>query len=138
MLYTRKQLEVVKFVSKDETRYTHNGIYLDPGGDTIATNGHILVKVHANGKAGQNEAFPKLKSGAPIESLPKEGAIVPADIIKDVIKNIPRNMGISICEYLNSGVSICTPIMTVITGPCTVTAAIERFTIPTTGFRYHQ
>ena len=98
MLYTRKQLEVVKFVNKDETRPSLNGIYLDPGGDTIATNGHILVKVHANGKAGQNEAFPKLKSGAPIESLPKEGAIVPADIIKDVIKNIPRNMGISICE----------------------------------------
>ena len=103
MLYTKKQLEVVKFASKDAGRYALNGVFLDPGGDTVATDAHILVKVTANGAGVNKEEFPSLKSGTPIDALPDDGIIIPADIVKDVIKNIPKGNG---AQYLKAAALI--------------------------------
>tara|TARA_R110000751_G_scaffold195844_2_gene301240 strand:- start:181 stop:846 length:666 start_codon:yes stop_codon:yes gene_type:complete len=88
MIYSKKQLEAVEIASKDETRYALNGLFLDSNGDTVATDGHLLVRISANGAAPDPELF--AIGSDELAQIPDDGVIVPRDVIAKAIKFIPK------------------------------------------------
>lgn len=84
-LYGKKQLEIIKLASKDETRQALAGMFIDRD-TTVITDGHKLVTVKSQ---------PKPQEDWPANSIPwnKEDSdpfIISREQVEKAIKNIPK------------------------------------------------
>lgn len=83
-------------VSTEETRYYLNGVFVDPRGWLVSTDGHRLFAARISGIEG---------------TLPAEGVIIPRDTIKKALtgynKNIPtitlddKTLGDIVCAFVD-------------------------------------
>ncbi len=83
-LYNKKQLEIVKIASKDETRPALQGLYID-GDTTVMTDGHKLMTVKSK---------PMPTEDWPANSIPwkknSEPFIISREQVEKCLKNIPK------------------------------------------------
>ena len=70
---------------KDDGRYAISAVRLEPDGTTAATEGHVLLAVEPCGL--KDEDFPETKTSA---DVPDTGMVIPCEIVKDVIRNLPK------------------------------------------------
>ena len=97
MYYNKKQLEAVKFASKDETRPAIAGLRFEEN-RVIATDGHRLMIVTNTPSNDTKESFPPSADFA--EPLTGEDFVpftVARKTVEKVAKNIPAKMGANDC-----------------------------------------
>jgi hypothetical protein len=87
MLYSRESFAVIHGVSKDECRPQLNGVCLRPDGSTIATDGHVLFEVSANGN--HSDEFPALTQKG-LKATKPDNQIIGSGTISAVLKAMPK------------------------------------------------
>ena len=97
-LYNKKQLEIVKYASKDLTRQVLTGLYVD-GNTTVVTDGHKIIAVKSE---------PKPQEDWPANSIPwkKKDAspfIISKEQVEKALKNIPKNHCLPILKNVAIG-----------------------------------
>lgn len=97
-LYNKKQLEIIKLASKDETRMALSGLYIDRD-TTVTTDGHKLVTVKSQ---------PKPQEDWPANSIEwkkndSDPFIISREQVEKAIKNIPRKMAMPILSNVAIG-----------------------------------
>ena len=88
-LLNRKQLEIIKLSSKDETRQALNSLYIYED-TTVTTDGHRMIAVKSN--QFNREDWPP--NGVNWQDDAASGAVsflVDRKTIEDTLKNIPKN-----------------------------------------------
>lgn len=102
MLLSKDNLAVAAFASKDETRLSLGGVYVEPDGTTVATNGRYLATVgpcHADRKD-----FPDIPGMNPETTTPGEQSlkafVLPADDAKAIAKALPKGRTINTLPIL--------------------------------------
>jgi len=97
MYYNKKQLEAVKFASKDETRQAIAGLYFEEN-RVVATDGHRLMVVNSTPSNDTRESFPPSDDFAePKTGEDFEPFTVPRKTVEKITKNIPSKMGENDC-----------------------------------------
>ena len=87
VMLERIHLDAVTFASKDPGRNQIMGLQVNVDGSTVATNGHMLIRVPASGLDSAD--FPAV-DGAGDKPLPDAGVILPADAVKATLKSLPK------------------------------------------------
>lgn len=80
-------------VSTEETRYYLNGVFVDPRGWLVATDGHRLFAARIHGIEG---------------TLPAEGVIIPRDTIKKALTGYNKNTPTITLDDKTLGDTLCT------------------------------
>lgn len=99
MLINKHNLDVVKFVSKEVSRYTLQAIEISDKG-TTATDGHSLVRVSL--PATESKNFPGIEGFAKVDALP-EPLLLSADAAKKLQSAIPRSNTLPILAHVAIG-----------------------------------
>ena len=87
MLYSRAHFAVRHAASKDATRYNLNGIHFKADGSTEATDGHMLIQVHA--ETPPDDEWPDVGDiKASTDAL--EEFILPLEASERVMRAIPK------------------------------------------------
>src|SRR3990167_4221804 len=92
MLLAKNALQVYRAASTDETRYSLNGILVEPDGATVATDGHIAVKFVPGWKRDAAE-YPVIEGCNPVDAEgaePLKSFILPSNAAAEAIKAIPK------------------------------------------------
>jgi len=97
-LYGRRQLEIIKLASKDETRTALCGLYIDRD-TTVITDGHKLVTITSQ---------PKPQEDWPANSIPWEKDdsapfIISREQVEKALKNLPRKASMPILQNVAIG-----------------------------------
>jgi len=95
-LLNRKNLEIIKLASNDETRQALNGILVD-GSTTVASNGHIAIEVKA--QPLPSEDWPANS----INWAPEEPFIMDKKTVEKALKNIPKKQAMPILQNVAVG-----------------------------------
>lgn len=92
-MLNKYNFEIAPFADAEKGHYSLNGIYVSPA-ETVATNGHLLVKVSAGNVP--SEQFPQ-RDGfqASDEFTP---FILPTSAVKDVLKLLPKKTTIPVAQ----------------------------------------
>lgn len=96
-LFTRKQLEIVKFASRDDTRIGLNGVYVD-GETTVATDGHRLLMVKS--KQMENADWPANSIKWSENDKP---FTIPLTTVEKALRNVPKKVDLPILERIAIG-----------------------------------
>lgn len=96
-LLNRKNLEIVKLASNDETRAALNGLLID-GNTTVASNGHIAIEVKAEALPSEDWPANSVKWSA--EEKP---FIMDRKTVEKVLKNIPKKTSMPILQNVATG-----------------------------------
>ena len=103
MFYNKKQLEAVKFVSKDETRQGLSGLLFEEN-RVVATDGHRLMIVNKTPSPDTQECFPPDDIFSPDKNEP---FVVSRKTVEKITKNIPVKMRPNDClEVIKIGHSV--------------------------------
>jgi DNA polymerase III sliding clamp (beta) subunit (PCNA family) len=70
MKYSKAQLQIHKFVSKDKAREALNGVYFE-GSTTVAADGHQLMMIENSEETTQDETKPFILSTENVKTLEK-------------------------------------------------------------------
>ena len=89
MLYSKAHMAVRHAASKDPTRYNLNGIHFQADGDTVATDGHILLQAHA--ERPPDEEFPSVEGYEPDADPQLDSFILPLETVNALVKKLPKN-----------------------------------------------
>lgn len=87
MLIDKTSLALLALATSDEPQYrwaTHC-VHVDPDGTAVATTGRAIIAVESAGM--EDDDYPCV--GKPAK-IPAKGINVPADVAKEVLRNIPR------------------------------------------------
>ena len=102
VMLERIHLDAVTFASKDPGRNQIMGLQVNADGSTVATNGHMLIRVPASGLDSAD--FPAV-DGAGDKPLPAGGVILPPDAVKAALKSLPKRATMPIITAAHCGMN---------------------------------
>lgn len=95
MLLNKKVLCLVNVASTDQTRQSINGVYIEPDGSGVATDGHMLLKFNPDGTPDAKE-YPTLDGVNPVDSDKLKAFILPREACAEILKAMPKRKGLPI------------------------------------------
>lgn len=90
MLLNKKAFAVINAASKDENRYSINGLLIEPDGSAVATNGHVLIKFTPAEQENAKE-FPKIDGVNPVSEETLKAFILSRDSVEQIKKAVPKH-----------------------------------------------
>lgn len=99
MLLNKYNLSLAKLVSKENSRYTINGIHVTASG-TEVTDGHRAVRISL--PAQDVNSFPVIEG---VQDVPAPDFILPSDIAAKIASNIPSKSTIPVIKNAIVGIS---------------------------------
>lgn len=95
-LLNKKNLEIIKIASADQTRLALNGLYVD-GDTTVATDGHRVIRVQTQSPAVEDWPANGVKWDK------EEPFIMDKKTVEKALKNIPKKTDLPILQNVGVG-----------------------------------